>query len=83
MTAINPTIYLIKENITDPKKIFRKDTKLSSVTNGDVSLFYVKSKCYSPGWTGLINLLFRAFNFYLNDDCYRTLFGHNKSLLYF
>ncbi|MES2111872.1 MAG: DUF6119 family protein [Bacteroidota bacterium] len=54
MTAIKPTIYLIKESITDPKKIFRKDSKLSSVTNNDVSLFYVKSKSYSPEWANFV-----------------------------
>jgi uncharacterized protein (TIGR04141 family) len=54
MSAIKPTIYLIKENISDPKKIFRKDSRLRSVSNGDVLLFYVKSKSYPPEWTDFV-----------------------------
>lgn len=54
MAAIKPTIYLVKESITDPKKIFRKEIRLSTISNGDMTLFYVKSKTYTPDWVDFL-----------------------------
>ena len=59
MTAIKPTIYLVKENITDPKKIFKRDKKVSSTEQDGVLLFYTKSENHTPSWANYLSENFK------------------------
>lgn len=54
MTAIKPTIYLIKRNVTDPKLIF-KVAGLKSVEHEDTILYYKPSKQTIPDWAYFLN----------------------------
>jgi uncharacterized protein (TIGR04141 family) len=55
MTAIKPTIYLIKAGIKDPRKIFRKDKKVLSTEKDGVFVFYTNSKKYTPEWANYLS----------------------------
>lgn len=50
MTAIKPTIYLIKEKVVNKKDIFKKNYRLSSKEEGGATLFYLRSKQNVPDW---------------------------------
>lgn len=54
MTAIKPTIYLIKDTIKDPKQIFKKKYRLKSEEKDGVTLFYKASKILPPDWAYFI-----------------------------
>lgn len=59
MTAIKPTIYLVKNSITNPAKLIREGRSVSKEGTGDVTVFYEKSHTYTPEWA---HFLFENFN---------------------
>jgi uncharacterized protein (TIGR04141 family) len=50
LAAIKPTIYLIKDSVKEPKHIFKKNYRLTSVEKDDVILFYKASYSKTPDW---------------------------------
>ena len=59
MTAIKPTIFLIKQNITDPKLIF-KTVGLKVIEHDDTLLYYRSSKQTIPDWAYFLNENYQA-----------------------
>nr|WP_158797870.1 DUF6119 family protein [Pedobacter sp. L105] len=55
MSAIKPTIYLIKEYIKDPRQLFKKGTRLHYEEKGDFWLYYIDCKKNTPDWANYLN----------------------------
>ncbi|RQO65180.1 hypothetical protein DBR43_30460 [Pedobacter sp. KBW06] len=59
MTAIKPTIYLIKDHVKDPKQIFKKGKRLHTEEQDGVSVYYIFSKNNTPDWANYLNEAFK------------------------
>lgn len=55
MTSIKPTIYLIKDNIKEPKQIFKKSYRLIMVEKDEAILFYRASQNSTPDWANYLS----------------------------
>lgn len=55
MSAIKPTIYLIKESIKNPRDIFKKGKHLTLKESDDTFLYYIKSKKTIPDWAHFVD----------------------------
>lgn len=73
MTAIKPTIFLIKQNITDPKLIF-KTTGLKFIEHEDTLLYYRSSKQNIPDWAYFLKENYQAdTKYFTNKSSYSVL----------
>ncbi|NGM64189.1 DUF6119 family protein [Sphingobacterium sp. SGR-19] len=61
MGTIKPTIYLLKEDVTDPKKLFKQ--RLQSREEDGCILYYKRSRPNTPDWAGFV-----LENFELNSN---------------
>jgi len=52
---IAPTIYLIKDQVVDPDKIFKKPDELEKDEVNDVLIYYKKSFANDPKWFGFVS----------------------------
>ncbi|QNN42941.1 DUF6119 family protein [Pedobacter roseus] len=74
MTAIKPTMYLIKESIKDPKQIFKKKSGLKSEEKDGITLFYKNSHPITPDWAHLLASHFTiSTNPFKNSSSYAVL----------
>lgn len=67
MAAIKPTIYLIKENVIEPKQIFKKEYRLISEEKDGITLFYKASKSTTPDWADYL-----AENFEISTKAFKN-----------
>ncbi|MBD1434971.1 TIGR04141 family sporadically distributed protein [Sphingobacterium sp. DN00404] len=65
MGTIKPTIYLLKEDVTDPKKLFKQSLK-SKEENG-CTLYYKTSGKNTPDWADFV-----IDNFQLDSNPFRN-----------
>lgn len=65
MTSIKPTIYLLKEDVLDPKKLFKQ--RLRSEEKDGCTLYYKASGGNSPDWSDFV-----VDSFQLNSNPFRN-----------
>jgi uncharacterized protein (TIGR04141 family) len=55
MTAIKPTIYLVKKGITSPNRVIREGKPVLSSQNGAITVFFEKSRAHTPDWANFLS----------------------------